>query len=289
MPEEEKWFERLNPLNFAAIKLRTFYNDLHIGDATSFLIDGLVNGNPNRWMVTNWHVLAGRNAENPLATLTKNGAVPNHIKFRLPLQFNQSEYKVKERAGQLLFEELTFKMYDDSNRANWFQHKLQNKVDVAVIHLSDISDHRYKLVSMNDLSTANNMKIEIGSDVFIVGFPLGFSHFIEAPIWKKGSIASEPFLETPKSGGRVVIDATTRQGMSGSPVIMRCQTHYLSEDGSVKEFVNATRFIGIYSSRPNINVSSDLVTKIVELRSVFLQERLRSGHYQRRRAWAVVW
>jgi hypothetical protein len=65
------------------------------------------------------------------------------------------------------------------------------------------------------------MAIQIGNPIFILGYPLGFSHFINTPIWKRGSITSEPHIETAESGLKVVIDATTRQGMSGAPVIMR--------------------------------------------------------------------
>src|SRR5271166_3805241 len=89
------------------------------------------------------------------------------------------------------------------------------------------------------------MAIQIGNQVFILGYPLGFQHFIETPIWKSGVIASEPNLETPESRNRVVIDATTRQGMSGSPVIMRQKTHYLSERGNIIRHPNATRFIDL--------------------------------------------
>jgi hypothetical protein len=59
------------------------------------------------------------------------------------------------------------------------------------------------------------MAIEIGNEVFILGYPLGFTHFVNTPIWKRGSIASEPHIETAETKFRVVIDATTRGGMSG--------------------------------------------------------------------------
>ena len=45
--------------------------------------------------------------------------------------------------------------------------------------------------------------------------------------------------------------------MSGGPVIMRAKTHYLDESGKVVEFANATRWIGVYASRPNIAPSAN--------------------------------
>jgi hypothetical protein len=65
--------------------------------------------------------------------------------------------------------------------------------------------------------------------------------------------------ETAAFGGRIIIDATTRQGISGSPVIIREKTHYLTEKGEIRQHVNATRWIGIYSSRPNIAGGGDLL------------------------------
>ena len=46
--------------------------------------------------------------------------------------------------------------------------------------------------------------------------------------------------------------------MSGAPVIMRERTHYVSEQQIIEEHIDATRFLGIYASRPNIAVSPAL-------------------------------
>jgi hypothetical protein len=67
--------------------------------------------------------------------------------------------------------------------------------------------------------------------------------------------------ETATFGGRIVVDATTREGMSGSPVIMREKTHYLTEKGEIRPQVNATRWIGVYASRPNLTAGGDLLGK----------------------------
>lgn len=114
-------------------------------------------------------------------------------------------------------------------------------------------------MGINQAALENDMAVEIGNKIFILGYPLGFSHFMNTPIWKGGIIASEPHLETAGIEGKVVIDATTRRGMSGAPVIMREKTHYVAENGEIKSHVNATRWIGVYASRPNILVPSGLI------------------------------
>lgn len=140
-------------------------------------------------------------------------------------------------------------LYNGQSQAGWYQHPQKNLVDIAVINLGDALIATLAQ-GVSKFATENDMAIEIGNDIFILGYPLGFSHFMKTPIWKRGSIASEPHAETPDSKFKIMIDATTRDGMSGSPVFMRSKTHYLSESGEIKAHANATRFIGVYASRP---------------------------------------
>jgi hypothetical protein len=245
-----------DPLNFVVVKVDPFYNDLQLGNATGFFYYGTLDGKPNFWLVTNWHVLSGRNADYPTKTLHQSAAVPNRLRLNLLIKFDQPEYKV-DNAATLLFQEQFIELYDKDGQAMWAQNIRKNALDVAVLNGSVFVD-RFHLVGINQIATESDMAVQIGNDVFILGYPLGFAHFINTPIWKKGSIASEPHLETTETKDRVVIDATTRQGMSGAPVIMREKTHYVAESGEIKRRANATRFIGIYASRPNIRVASSL-------------------------------
>jgi hypothetical protein len=181
------------------------------------------------------------------------GSLPNRLSLRLILASDQPEYESVGK-GQ---EEQFIELYDHSGQAMWYQHEQKNLFDVAVLNVSPFVG-RFQIAGINQVATENDMAIEIGNEVFILGYPLGFAHFMDTPIWKRGSIASEPHLEMADSKNRVVIDATTRQGMSGAPVVMREKTHYVAESGEIKSHVNATRWVGIYASRPNIIIPSGL-------------------------------
>jgi hypothetical protein len=85
--------------------------------------------------------------------------------------------------------------------------------------------------------------------------------------WKRGIIASEPYLEIPQSKNRIVIDSTTRSGMSGSPVILRQKTHYISESGEIKQYANASRLLGVYSSRPKFSPTSSAIDGLEDARA----------------------
>ena len=74
-----------------------------------------------------------------------------------------------------------------------FVHPARN-VDIAVIPLV-LSENQRALVNlypMNEI-TVTGLAVYIGMDVFILGYPFGAGP-PAYPIWKRGSIASEPDL-----------------------------------------------------------------------------------------------
>jgi hypothetical protein len=238
----------LDRLNFSVVRLEALFNDQPLSHATGFFYYGLMDQKPNYWLVTNWHVLSGRDPVT-LECLSPTAAVPNRVRLKVVL--NRSSPLYVGRDDTFLFQEQTLQLYDDSGQAAWYQHKEKsNRADIAVANLGGAAFGEWEIVGINQIAFQTDMKIEIGNDVHVLGYPLGFSHFMNTPIWKKGSIASEPHMETLESRGRIIIDATTREGMSGSPVVMRAKTHYISENGSIKAYPNATRLIGVYASRP---------------------------------------
>lgn len=236
----------IDPLNFCVLQIETLFNETHLAWATGFFYSGHIDNVPCLWLVTNWHVLSGRNASNPAELLHQMAAIPNRIRIQVPSLIGPAGTSVE---GQLFFHEQFIELYDGGRQAMWYQHPTRSLVDIAVVNVGSLfNGHLVK--GVNELCGENNMAVEIGSQIFVLGYPLAFSHFANTPIWKRGSIASEPHSETPSSRNRIVIDATTRKGMSGSPVIMREKTHYLDESGEIRAKANASRFIGVYASRP---------------------------------------
>jgi hypothetical protein len=104
------------------------------------------------------------------------------------------------------------------------------------------------LLAVNDLAPGR-IAIGIGMDVFILGYPFG-SGPPGFPVWKRGSIASEPDL-VKITTGYYLVDTASRPGMSGSPVILRSRGNHVMESNN---FIATTdgaidRVIGIYSGR----------------------------------------
>ena len=236
----------IDPLNYCVVRIHTFFNETPVAKATGFFVEGFVDQTPALWLVTNWHVLTGRNAIIPGKVLNQYGAIPNRLRIGVPSLLGPNGQKEE---STLFLHEQFIELYDSVDIAVWYQHTAKNKIDVAVVNLGQ-SQQSHLIRGIGAFCSDSDMAIEIGGEVFILGYPLGFSHFANTPIWKRGSIASEPQMETVESMNKIMIDATTRSGMSGSPVIMRRNTHYVSEAGNIIEKHNATRIVGIYASRP---------------------------------------
>jgi hypothetical protein len=57
--------------------------------------------------------------------------------------------------------------------------------------------------------------------VSVIGYPLGLSAGESWPIWKTGHIASDLDIDSESGWPAFLIYATTRSGMSGTPVVLR--------------------------------------------------------------------
>jgi hypothetical protein len=251
--KEHRMLELLDPLQLAVCRL-TLYRDSDVHSVATGFFHQLQNpdGTPHISLITNWHVLSGRNSDTPLDTLHSQQMIPNKVGVKLILGPNA------DQPGVILSQEFTISLFDENGKALWLEHpSLGHLVDVAAIKIGNLLSH-VTIRSVNAVADTYDMSIGLGDPVLILGYPRGFSHFMETPIWKHGVIASEPTLETDGSRKRIMIDSTTRSGMSGSPVLVRGQTHYVATDGTIKQKARPSCLIGVYASRPKFQkIKSD--------------------------------
>jgi hypothetical protein len=108
--------------------------------------------------------------------------------------------------------------------------------NTAVVHQSFLNDQ------LN-----SQLKLHVAQECYIMGFPEGLvsrpQPRVVMPVWKTGHIASEPYVDFHADIPVLLVDATTRRGMSGAPVIVRSQ--------------DRTRLVGIYSGRFKQPLSED--------------------------------
>lgn len=146
-------------------------------------------------------------------------------------------------------------LYDDEDftRPKWYVHPTYGyKVDVIAIPFAkseEIPEH-VKLYPINKYKFDNDFEIEVGDDVFILGYPFDITGGKELPIWKRGTISTEPIIDIDNLP-KFLVDTATRAGMSGSPVIMqRNGFHGFTGKFTGKEIFGLIRlFAGVYSGR----------------------------------------
>lgn len=211
-----------------------------LGTATAFV----VRYGGEHYLVTNWHVAAGRNPRTGAPT-SKTGGVPDRLAVL---------HHVAGKPGYWLHR--IHKLYDDDDDPLWLEHPEHgNDVDVVALPLPRLV--RGARLFPYDLDRPGP-RIAFGPSnaLSIIGFPFGLSGGGGLGVWVQGTLATEPSIkygELPL----LLVDSRTREGQSGSPVILYRTDGYMTEGGDlIYNGVPATRFIGVYSGR--INQESDL-------------------------------
>ena len=243
-----------NPLSFSSIPLITFgQNGTKIDQATGFFYR---SEKSNRlYLVTNWHVVTGRNPDKP--TMSRTGAIPEIVKC-LVHERQPDHGDGKEYVNLTELSVVEVKLNEpDGNRPFWKEHRDRDlAIDVVAIDVEDaFSKDKHMFNTVNGSNQfEERFSGSVTDDVFVIGYPLGLSgsrsHRGAMPIYKRGSIASEPELDY---NGRpcLLIDCRTFSGMSGSLVLVAhsgiwMPTGKWTGDSIIGTVVN---LLGVYSGR----------------------------------------
>lgn len=194
------------------------------------------------YLITNWHNVSGRN---PLTgqCLSETLALPDMI---------TTMFREAHNPGACRREQV--EIYRDSRMAEplWYEHPIhKSSVDVVAIPLPQEFVTKYRLFAINAISFDCGFKEEVADEAFVVGYPFFEMTYLQLPIWKRASIASEPDVDIDQLP-KMFIDTATRPGLSGSPVVMRRIGIHGMKDGKVAgtELIGEIRnLIGVYSGR----------------------------------------
>lgn len=220
--------KNIDQLSVISLKLELFKETTLLSLGTGFIIQH----NSKYFLLTNWHVISGKDYYTGKNSDEK-GRLPNSIKINY-----HSNNLGKWVSG---IEDIV-----RDGKPLWHETQFDGKLtDIITLPLNNIPVNA-KIYPLNLDFDKTDMLPSPGGTVFVIGYPFGYS-LDGFPVWKTGHIASDPDIDA-NGFPAILIDATTRPGMSGSPVFIKSNS-YIDKAGSNRYGPEAILFLGIYSAQ----------------------------------------
>lgn len=231
---------KLDDWSLRSVPLRILCNNEHLADATGFFW----TESDKTFLITNWHVVTGRHPDTGKA-----------LSCFAPAEIAYPRFIEGESYSEVWWEKIQLR--DEGGNATWFEHPVYSgSADVAAVlvplHLpieTSKGPQKSYVCTIDETSYHGEWagrRLDMGSDLFVLGFPLGLKPTGHFPIWKRASVATEmdiPLNDKPA----FLVDAATRQGMSGSPVVYVRNRDMHVLGGAVP--TRYVEFVGVYSGR----------------------------------------
>jgi hypothetical protein len=230
-----------DPLSTASFFVTTARNNRPMKIATGFLL--MVKD--RIYFITNNHVVGGEHMQREYhriyGKLMPPDSMPNQLVVRFPTdelsKFVPYNISINDAPDAVPY----IKFYENELNPS-------SILDIVAIDITKLRMPADPLITFFRPQDFNDSLIlNVTEPLFVVGFPGEFQGRIPYPVYKSATIASEPNLIA--AGESIfLVDATTRQGMSGSPVVfygtrIRTATR-------ISERISPVRYlIGIYSAQ----------------------------------------
>ena len=239
----------VDPFSTATLRIEAFAGgEKPCGVATGLLI----NAQNKPFLATNWHVLTGRHPDTE--KLNEMGATPERLRI-----FHRAVDRGSVHLGVRPMDE---PLFSADNQPRWIEpqkRRLSERedpklaIDLVLLPLVETAGCVTNLgFGINHYTPEAH--VEPGFPISIVGYPMGYFGFPNYPIWKTGHVASD--IHGHPDQKHFLVDATTRDGMSGSPVIAKNGLNPL---------------LGIYSGRLHDDVEIGIVWRIAILYELLQQ------------------
>lgn len=225
---ERQPMTHIDQFSLATAPLEQYFNDTYLGQGTGFIWER----RGQLYLVTNWHVVAMWDFFKR-EQLHDKAARPNKFRTRL-----------NTKIGSFERQQWDLPVRDDDDEPLWLIHP-GRRVDVAVLPLHLGRENALLHVLPVNQISSKMIPLEIGMEVFVLGYPFKIQP-PAFPVWKRGSVATEPDL-APLTTNYMLVDTASRPGMSGAPVIRRDWRPRAPAPEPKSH--PATEFVGIYSGR----------------------------------------
>lgn len=231
----------IDPLSASSLFIELCFNDQVLAKATSFIV--LRKG--KHYLLTNRHNVTGRDQNTGKELDKVHASIPNIMK----VYYNLTD----SVGGNRIYEHV---LVNDEGIC-WYEHpSLKERADFVALPVPTND----KLLSTSPCYDLDAPEIDVllkpGDRANIIGFPFAKKTMNNFGIWITGFLASDIDIDIDNEP-KFYIDARTRTGQSGSPVV------FYRNGESVKLINNNTmlsfsghKLLGIYCGR--INDDSDI-------------------------------
>jgi len=214
------------------------------GIGTAFIVK---TKNEHYFLITNWHCATGINPDTN-EPVSDNGVIhPEFMDVHLFKKGSLNEWNVKR-----------IPLLDENGNKKYIEHPRGQEIDIIAIRIDNYPD--VDLYNLWEANIVDNIDVDITDNCSIVGFPKGISTGGKFPIFKTGHVASE-FEIDHDNKPMFLIDASTREGMSGSPVYC-IRNKFASVGGALMGGTSSiARFLGVYAGRVGDDIEIGRVFK----------------------------
>lgn len=232
----------VNPLSASSLLVAPTRDGDELARATAFI--ARLDGEP--FLVTNWHVVAGRN------THTGRLLDPGH---REPDAL--SVLHVRDEP-ELAWASMGYRLYDSDGEPLWLEHPQHgHAVDVVALPIPRTQGLHYNVsYVVPGPPPGEGLLVGPATPVTTIGFPFSLTGGAALGVWSQGTIASDPVVDYGDLPS-FLIDSRTRQGQSGSPVLLYHRGGWATMADHSSALVNPHyELLGVYSGR--VSEESDL-------------------------------
>lgn len=212
------------------------------GDLGTTATGSIWNCNGRRYLVSNWHVLSGRNTYTG-QPIHQDGAIPKFLLLHVPKPWPHIHIDPTTT-------EFKLDLVREHGEPLWSQHEMGQKYDLACVELPKDCEIPENSTLPHTLNNKDIIQIP-GIEVFIMGFPEGLVKQGGYPIWKRASIASHPEILSDNLP-ITLVDTAARPGMSGAPAfIVQYNGQLVTDEKGIHTDFGAKpyKFAGIFSGR----------------------------------------
>jgi hypothetical protein len=144
----------------------------------------------------------------------------------------------------------TLPLYTKGGQPVWLQSRTCEQADIAMLPIPiRFFEGVHDLKCLSASWIESKLKLSVASTVVVIGYPYAFRDVLNGlPVWKTGTIASEPYVDF--MGQPVfLVDVAGFRGMSGAPVVALATGSWESEDRPGTLNLGSTRrLLGVYTA-----------------------------------------